>query len=278
MSAGRSRSVALGVAARDARRLLKSPTQALPPILIPLFFFAAFTGALSAIAHTRGFGYYNYTAFQFVFVLFQGAMFVGVFGGIDVARDFESGFNQRLMLAAPQRMAIVAGYLIVALARGVLVVGLVWAVAVATGMPVRGTALDLAGLVALALLLNLATTLYGTGIVLRLQTTAAGVLILIPTFMVLFITPVFAPRHKLTGWLQTAADVNPLTPPMEAGRGLLANHPVSVGLAFAAAGGLVVVFAVWAVRGMRKAEKGPSGRTRRPRRGPLAHSTEGQPG
>ena len=74
--------------------------------------------------------------------------------------------------------------------------------------------------------------------------------------MVLFLTPVFAPRDQLSGWLETVADVNPLTAALEAGRGFLADDPVSVGLAFAAAGGLVIVFAVWAVLGMRKAEQG----------------------
>ena len=48
--------------------------------------------------------------------------------------------------------------------------------------------------------------------------------------------------------------MNPLTPAMEAGRGFLADDPVSVGLAFLVAGGLIIAFGVWAVLGMRKAE------------------------
>ena len=43
----------------------------------------------------------------------------------------------------------------------------------------------------------------------------------------------------------------------EAGRGLLAGEPVRVAVAFAAAGGLVLFFAAWAFRGMRRAEQGP---------------------
>jgi ABC-2 type transport system permease protein len=196
-----------------------------------------------------------------------------VFAAFEIARDFETGLGGRLMLSAPQRMAIVVGYLIVALGRGVLVVVVLWGVALATGMPVKGSAVDLAGLIALALLLNLATALYGAGIALRFQTTASGVLILIPVFMVLFMTPVFVPLAKLTGWLGTAAHINPLTPAMEAGRGFLADDPVKVGLAFGAAAGLVLVFSLWAARGMRRAERGPGGRGGGgggPRRGPRA--------
>jgi ABC-2 type transport system permease protein len=271
VSSARWMSVALGIALRSARRLRKNPAQALPPMLIPLFFFAAFSGALSALASTPDFGYYNYTAFQFVFILYMGAMFTGVFSAFEIAGDYESGFGQRLALAAPQRLAIIIGYLIVAFARGVLVVAVLWAVALITGMPVRGNIADVTGLIGLALLLNVATALWGAGVALRFQTTASGVLILIPVFMVLFLTPVFAPRQTLSGWLRTAADVNPLTAAIEAGRSLLAGHPVHVVLAFATATGLVVGFALWAARGMRRAEKGPRGSApRHPRRGPRA--------
>jgi ABC-2 type transport system permease protein len=74
---------------------------------------------------------------------------------------------------------------------------------------------------------------------------------------------VFVPRDQLDGWLGTIADHNPLTPAMEAGRGFLADDPASVGLAFAISGGLVVLFALFAARGMVKAAKGPGARRRR---------------
>ena len=73
--------------------------------------------------------------------------------------------------------------------------------------------------------------------------------------MVMFLAPVFTPRDQLSDWLEAAASVNPLTAMIEAGRGFLANDPVSVGISFAAGLGLVIVFAAWAVSGMRKAEQ-----------------------
>ena len=252
----RSVSVALGVASRGARGLVKSPPKTLSPMLAPLFFFAAFSGALSGIEDTRGFAYYDYTAFVFVFIIYMAAMFVGIFTAFDIAGDFETGLGRRLMSAAPRRMAIVAGYLLLGTFRALLTIAVVTAVVLATGMEVRGSALDMLALLAMALLLNVATTLYGTGLALRLQTRQAGALVLIPVFMAIFLTPVFTPREDLTGWLKTAAGLNPITYPMEAGRGFLAGDPTGVGLAFAMAGGLVVFFTVFATRGMRKAERG----------------------
>lgn len=252
-------SVALGVAARGIRKLAKSPGYALPPVLIPLLFFAAFTGALSSIQHTKGFHFYNYSAFQFVFALYEGMLLAGVFTSFDIARDFEGGFGSRLMLGAPRRMAIILGYVMICLARAVVTAAILWGVALAAGMPVRGTAIQIVGLVALALLLSVATTLYGAGVALRLQTAAAGVLVLIPAFMVMFCSPVLVERQNLHGWLHAVANINPVTPLLESGRGFMAGVPVSVGVAFGAAGALVVVFALWAARGMERAERGAVG-------------------
>lgn len=269
----RSVSVAQGVAYQCTRKLIRLPPKLLPSLLLPLFMFAAFGGALGAVGGTTGFGYYNYTAFVFVFVLYMASMFSAVFTTFDIAADYESGFGHRMMLAAPRRLAIVGGYVTVALWRGLLNVAVVFAIALLTGMPVRGNALDIAGLIALALLLNLVTTLYGAGIALRFQSTASGVLILIPTFMLFFLSPIFIPRHQLSGWLRDAADVNPLTPVLEAGRGFLADDPVKVALAFAALAGLLLLFSVWVLGGMRKAERGPGGGSSR---GPRARGPRGR--
>jgi ABC-2 type transport system permease protein len=237
--------------------------------MLPLFMYAAFAGALSSISETKGFDYYDYSAFVFVFALFDGAMFTGVFAAFQIAADYESGLGQRLMMAAPQRLAIIGGYLISTLFRFVFTMVVVWGVGLATGLPVRGGPLEIAGLMALLLLLNLATTLYGIGVALRLQTVAAGALIMIPVFMVLFLSPLFVERDQLSGWLKTAAGLNPLTPPLEAGRGFLADDPTKVGLAFGVAVGVVLFFLAFAVRGMIKAERGPRvkrARKRGPRR------------
>lgn len=253
----RSVAVALGVAVHDARSLRKNPPMLLSPLLVPLFFFAAFAGALSAIARTRGFGYYDYTAFVFVFIVIQAGLFSGVFSALDVGRDYETGLAARLMVATPRRMAIVAGYALMACARAAIALAILWAVALATGMPVRGDVLDLVALNALALLLTLVGVFCGAGVALRFQSSASGVLVMIPTFVVLFLTPLFEQRQRLTGWLRIAADVNPLTAVLESGRGEMAGHATSVALAFGAAAGLLALSGAFALSGMRRAERGP---------------------
>jgi ABC-2 type transport system permease protein len=263
-----SGAVAAGIARRGLSKAVKNPLSAVSPIAVPLFMFAAFTGALSAVGSTPSFDYYNYTAFIFVFILIEAAVFVGIFSGIEIASDFQGGFGDRMMLAAPKRLAILGGYLLFALCRALFAMALIWAIALATGMPVRGDAIELFAVNALAVMLGMTTTLWAAGVALRMRSVAAGALIFMPSFLVLFLTPAFTPRPLIPGWLHTVADGNPVTPAMEGGRHFLAHTSANVGLTFGTTAGLLVLLTVWGVRGMRVAERGPAGnRTRGRRRG-----------
>ncbi|HEX8053698.1 MAG TPA: ABC transporter permease [Thermoleophilaceae bacterium] len=247
-------SVARAVAWRHLNNLVKNPALFLPPLIFPLFFFTAFAGGLSAVGDAPGFDYPDYTAFQFVFVMLQTASFGGVFTGFSIAADWESGFARRMMLAAPHRSALIAGYAAAALLRTLLVGGMVFLVALVTGMEIGGNGIELGGLLGLALILNVAATLFGAGVSLRTRTMQAAPMLQTPVFLFLFLAPVYAPRDLLAGWIHSVADVNPATALLEAGRALIAGLPAEAGLAYAVATGLAVLFAVWAVRGMRSAE------------------------
>jgi ABC-2 type transport system permease protein len=233
-----------------------NPSLLLPALLFPLFFFTAFAGGLSGIQHVPGFDFApGYTAFQFVFVVLQSAAFGGVFTGFGIARDFESGFARRLLLAAPHRTGIVLGYAAAAVVRWLVTVGVITAVAFAVGMRVGGSGVDLFGLYALALILNLAAVLWAAGVAMRLRTMQAGPVMQMPVFLLLFFAPVYVPLALLRGWIHDVAVVNPVTRVLEAGRGFVAGSPTEVLPAFLAGLGLAALFAIWAYRGLRKAEQ-----------------------
>jgi ABC-type polysaccharide/polyol phosphate export permease len=115
---------------------------------------------------------------------------------------------------------------------------------------------QLLGLVSLALLFNATATLWGTGMALRFQTLQAGPAMQIPVFLILFTAPVYVPLHLIKGWVNHAASYNPLTAIIEAGRGFLSAQPQTVGLAYLAGLALVALGLVWALTGLRRAERG----------------------
>ena len=252
----RTLAVARGVAWRTLHNVFTNPSLLLPSLIFPLFFFVAFAGGLSRVGDIPGFDFPpGYTAFQFVFVLMQSAAFGGVFTGFGIARDFESGFARRLLLAAPNRSGIVLGYAAAALARWLVTASFLTVIAFAVGMDVSGSGVDLFGLYTLAAILNLAATLWAAGVAMRFRTMQAGPVMQFPVFVVLFFAPVYVPLALLQGWVHGVATYNPLTRIVEAGRGLLSGDPTEVGLAYATGLALVVLFSLWALRGLRSAER-----------------------
>jgi len=247
--------VASGVAWRTLKIVYTNLALFLPQILFPLFFFTAFAGGLSQVSRVPGFDFEpGYTAFQFCFVLVQSAAFGGVFTGFGIARDFESGFARRLLLAAPNRTGIVLGYAISAVVRWAVVAIILTVVALLARMNVFGSPVDVFGMYLLALLINLCGVLWAAGVAMRLRTIQAGPLMQMPVFLMLFFAPVYVPLDLLNGWIEAVATVNPFTYVLEAVRSMLAGEEAHVALAFGLALGMVVVFAAWSLRGLRKAE------------------------
>jgi ABC-2 type transport system permease protein len=239
-----------------------NPAFLIPSIMFPLFFFTAFAGGLSTLGDAPGFHYRDgYTAFQFAFVLLQASAFGGVFTGFGMAIDFEYGFARRIMLAVPNRLAVIAGYALGAAGRACFTIALLFTVALITGMSVSGGGVDIVGLITLALLINLGAALFAGGIALRFRSIQAGPLMQTPVFLILFLAPVYVPLPLLSGWIHAVATVNPVTALLQGARGLLAGGGSSwtIGLAFLVAAGLAALLAGFSVRGLRKAEQAGSG-------------------
>ncbi len=217
----RTLAVARGVTWRTLHNAFTNPTLLIPGLAFPLFFFTAFAGGLSRVSDVPGFDYGpGYTAFQFVFVLLQSAAFGGVFTGLGIAADFEKGFARRLLLGAPNRLAILAGYAVAALARTSMVAALLTVVALVSGMQVGGDGVDLVGLAVLTALVSLTATLFAAGVAFRMRTIQAGPAMQMPVFLTLFFAPVYVPLDLLSGWIEALATLNPLTYVLETVRGL----------------------------------------------------------
>jgi ABC-2 type transport system permease protein len=131
---------------------------------------------------------------------------------------------------------------------------LVTVLALVTGMPITG-GFDFFGLIALAILANIAATPVRGRHRDDAAHPAGGPVIRTPIFLVLFLAPVFVPLNLLTGWIETVARLNPFTAILDAARGFLAGDPQNVLPAFAISAALIVALSLWAVFGLRQAEK-----------------------
>lgn len=256
-------SVAYAIASRNLRVAKASPAFLVPPLVAPLVFFATFVGAFSAIQRAPAFDFPSgYTSFQFVFILVQAAAFNGVFLGFAIARDFESGFARRLLLAAPYRTGMILGYVLAAVARTALSLVVLSAAGAVARLQVDGGVAEIAGLIALPLAVSAVGALWGTGVAMRLQTVQAAPLMQVPILLGLFLAPVFVPVTLLTGWIRGVASVNPITVFLETGRGYISGTEADTLLFLGVWAGLVLLGGLWALTGLRSAERGPSSGTR----------------
>ncbi|MBD0330102.1 MAG: ABC transporter permease [Thermoleophilia bacterium] len=247
--------VALAVAWRLVYKAFTLPSFLLPALLFPMIFFLGFAGALGRVAEVPGFRYGpGYEAFQFAFVLLQSAAMAGVFTGFNIAHDFERGFARRLLIAAPRRSGIVAGYVLATMARWAVNITIVFVVAMLVGMSIHGGPVDMFGLLVLGFTLNVVGALWAAGVAMRLRSAQAGPVMQLPIFLLIFLAPVFVPLDLLQGWIHAVATVNPFTHLLAAARSLLAGGTSDVALAFAIVVPLALVFAVWALTGLRRAE------------------------
>ncbi len=249
-------SVAGAIAWRNLHTYVRRPDLFVPSLVFPLVFLASFGGGLSALGSVPGFHFpAGYTAFQFVFVLLQSAMFGGLFTGFSLAFDFESGFARRLMLAAEDRRGIVVGYAIVGLTRAVITLSVVTAVALVAGLRITGGGIDVFGLYALAALLVLVGYGWAAGVAFRFRSIQAGPLMQTPVFLILFLAPVYVPLGLLKGWIHAVASVNPATAFLNAGRGLIAGVHNHTWLGYGCAALLILAFGAWTITGLRAAER-----------------------
>jgi ABC-2 type transport system permease protein len=148
----------------------------------------------------------------------------------------------------------VVGYALAAIVRWAVVAVLLTAAGFAVGMSVGGGGVELVGLYGLAVIVNSAALLWSAGLAMRLRTIQAGPAMQMPVFLALFFAPVYVPLSLLSGWIHAVARGNPVTYFLEAGRSFVSGDTVHAGLAYGAAFALAAFFALWALRGLRRAE------------------------
>jgi ABC-2 type transport system permease protein len=212
----------LQLARRSVIRTIRQPANWITPLVFPLALMAVNTGGLHAATNLPGFPTDSFLAFFIAFPFIQGSLFATINAGVDLARDIQTGFLNRLALTPMQSPALLIGHL-----GGVIVMGFVqaaWYLAVALVIGVRlesGVAGALV-LFLLAVLIVLAFGSFGALAALRTGSTEA-VHSLFPVFFVfLFISSMNLPRNLIeTDWFRTAASLNPVSYLIEAIRSLV---------------------------------------------------------
>jgi len=203
--------------ARSKNELLRVPGAAIPGVLAPTIFYLGLNGVFGNLIELRGFETDSYTSFIIPVSLLQGAGFTGAATGVNLARDMEQGWFDRLAVSPAPRWVLLASAVLSACIRSLIPTSVLLCVAVAIGADFPG----FAGLtVAIVLVMGMAAVAacWGSMLALHYRSQAAAPLMQAGMFLVILTTTAYAPLELLQGWLQTAAEINPVTQVIDGAR------------------------------------------------------------
>jgi ABC-2 type transport system permease protein len=202
---------------RAANEILRVPGAAIPGVVAPTIFFCGLTAIFGNLTQLTGFPTASYASFLIAVSLLQGAGFTGAATGVNLARDIEQGWFDRLLASPAPRWAILGGMVTSASLRALVPASVLLIVGLAIGAHWPG----LIGLVlALVLVLGMGAVaaLWGTMLALHYRSQAAAPLMQAGMFVAVLFTTAYAPSERLQPWLRTVARINPVTHVVEAVR------------------------------------------------------------
>lgn len=207
---------------RNLLTIFRTPTALLPPLVISIFFLVIYESTLGeAAGFIPGLGGNAYLGFILPLSIVSSSLSGSGIAAQNLVRDIESGYFDKLQLTPVSRTAlllgpIMAGALILGLQAGVVMgVALLLGLNSATGFG------GIVVVIGLAILLGLGFAGFTVSAALGSGSAAATQGASFLFFPLTFLTASFVPIDLLSGWLQTAARLNPITYVLEAMRAVL---------------------------------------------------------
>jgi ABC-type multidrug transport system permease subunit len=240
---------------RGINEVVRVPGAAIPGVLAPTIFICGLTAVFGSLTLLPGFTTDDYMTFILPVGFLQGAGFTGAATGVNLARDIELGWFDRMLASPAPRGVLLAGTVLSASLRALLPVTLLLIVGFSLGVHFPGVGGLVIAVVIAACFAAIAAS-YAVTLALKFKTQAAAPLMQAGVFMAVLFTSSYAPQALLTGWLHDVAKYNPVTQIIDAVRqgfiGEVTWADTWPGLvALAGLGALVVALAM---RGLERAE------------------------
>jgi ABC-2 type transport system permease protein len=214
------------------------------PVIFPLILFAINGSALSAATRIPNFPTHNYRDFLIAMPFVQGALFISITAGVDLARDIESGFFNRLALTPLRGGALMVGQLAGPAILGAIQSVVYLLVGLATGVTLISGVAGALVLLVLSVLIAFGFASLGGLLALRLGNGEAVQGIFPLLFVTLFLSSSSLPRNLIKAtWFRDIATYNPVSYLLEGLRSLVITgwNAQALELGFGFAIGLTVI-------------------------------------
>ncbi|MEA2493177.1 MAG: type transport system permease protein [Thermoleophilaceae bacterium] len=194
---------------RGLNEILRVPGAALPGMLAPTLFLLGLTAVFGNLKDLPGYPTDSFISFMVPVSYLQAAGFTGAATGVNLARDIELGWFDRLLVLPVPRWALLAGTVLSASLRVLLPFTLLTIIALAFGAHFPG-AQGLAVAFAIGMVFAAIMACWGVTLALFFKTQSAAPLMQAGTFILVLFTAAYAPLDLLAGWLHDVALVNPV--------------------------------------------------------------------
>jgi ABC-2 type transport system permease protein len=207
---------------RNLVTIFRTPEALLPPLGISIFFLIIYNSTLGKAAGSLPeLSGSSYIGFILPLSIVSASLAGAGIAAQNLVRDIESGYFDKLLLTPVSRAALLLGPMIAGAAilgvqaAIVVVVGYLLGLAPATGIP------GVLVVIGLSILLGTGFAGFTVSAALGSGSAAATQGASFVFFPLTFLTASFVPLDLLSGWLKTAARLNPITYVLEAMRALL---------------------------------------------------------
>ncbi len=194
---------------RGLNEILRVPGAALPGMLAPTIFLLGLTAVFGNLTHLPGYPTDSFISFLVPVSYLQAAGFTGAATGVNLARDIELGWFDRLLVLPVPRWALLAGTVLSASLRVLLPLTLLTIVALALGAHWPGVQ-GLAMALGCGMLFAAIMACWGVSLALIFKTQSAAPLMQAGTFILVLFTAAYAPLALLSGWMHDVATINPV--------------------------------------------------------------------
>ena len=230
------------IAQRSLVRTFRQPGVWIPPLTFPLMLMAVNSNGLRAATHLPGFPTDSFLAFFLPFSFMQGALFASGIAGVDLARDIDTGFLNRLALTPVRGGALLLGQIGGAVGLGMLQAVIYLGVGLVAGVRIDAGVGGAFVILVLAVLIAAGWGTLGLWIALRTGS-SEGVQSQFPLlFFATFISSMNLPRNLIeVSWFRDLATINPVSYMIESLRSLVISgwDAQALVLGFGFAGALI---------------------------------------
>lgn len=207
---------------RNLLTIFRTPEAIVPPIGISIFFLVIYESTLGGAAgFLPGLAGKSYLGFILPLSIVSASLSGAGIAAQNLVRDLESGYFDKLLLTPVSRAALLLGPILA----GAVILGIQASIVVIIGLllgldPATGLGGILA-MIGLSILLGTGFAGFTVSAALGSGSAAATQGASFIFFPLTFLTASFVPLDLLSGWLKTAATLNPITYVLEAMRSLM---------------------------------------------------------